>query len=459
MENLIFDLNIVILIYFFFLALWYMGILLLAFPGLIKAYQQTQYGDLDHLVQRGSIPLTIIIPAYNEGKRVLNALYSILQNSYKNVHIIIVNDGSRDNTMDILISELGLYEVPVVIQNVIPASAIRHYYQSSLYENLSVVDKEHGPNNNGADSNNAGLNAASTPIVMTLDSDTVLEPNAIECILYTYLAQKNCIAVGGAIYILNENQVEHGRLLTRKLPKKFVPATQAIEYLRSFSYGRAGLNKLSGALCYPGAFTFFEAKAIKEVGGLDSKNYSYDAEAIIKLHEYIRKKQYPMQMCFSSNAISWTIVPNTWASFWEQRNRWQRGMLLSVSKHLTMLFNPRYGIVGLITFPAFVLFEVYGPVVEFSSYLLLIASVFVSFLSWHTVAWYMLLAWGYLVLLTIAAFYINLLTFNIYRRPADLLRMIWVVSLEMLGFRQFRAACCFYSTLQYFFNRLRGKNL
>ena len=193
MITLILYINIAILVYFFSLSIWYTLILFTAFPDLIKEYKQTEYGHLDQLMQHCTIPLSIIIPAFNEKMRIINSIYSILQSTYTNVNIIVVNDGSTDDTLNILINEFSLYEVPPVIRQSIPTQPIRQYYQSSRYKNLVVLDKLHSPTNNGADSDNAGLNAAVTPIVMTLDADTILEPTALEQMVYCYLSHKQCI--------------------------------------------------------------------------------------------------------------------------------------------------------------------------------------------------------------------------------------------------------------------------
>lgn len=452
-------LNITILLYFLLLATWYIFVLVAAFPDIIHTYREGKYSNLDILMKKCSVPVSIMIPAYNEETRILNSLYSILQSHYKNVHIIVVNDGSTDDTLRILMDEFLLVEVPPVIHQTLQSAAVRHYYVSKRYENLVVIDKEHGPAGNGADAHNAGLNATVTPIMMTLDADTVLEPNAITSILYGFLSQQHCIAAGGSIYILNENKVHHGQLVTKNMPRQFISAIQCVEYLRSFSFGRAGLNNFSGALCYPGAFTVFETKAIKDVGGFDASNYSYDAEIIIRFHHKMRQLNYPTHVRFISNANAWTTVPDSLKSYWGQRNRWQRGMLLSALKHISMLFNPRYGIIGLISFPAYVFFEILGPVFEFIAYVLLALSVYLGVVDWSVVGWSILLAWSYLVVLTLGTFYLSLMTYNTFHRFFHLIRVIGLVTLEMFGFRQFRALCCFYSTLQFMINRSLGKVL
>ena len=459
METAILFIGLMTLIYFAALAGWYTFLMLSAFPDIIRNYQEEKYGNLDQLMNNCTIPLTMVIPAFNEEKRILNCLYSILQSTYKNIRIIVVNDGSTDETLNILINEFSLVEVPPVINQMLPTSAIRHYYQSQRYKNLMVIDKDHGPAGNGADCHNAGLNATITPIMMTIDADTIVEPEGISNILYGFLSHRHCISAGGSLYVLNGNKIQHGQLVTKKIPSRFIPALQSIEYLRSFTYGRAGLNAFAGALCYPGAFTIFETKALKDFGGFDADNFSYDAEITIRLHHKMRQLKYPTHVRFVSNARAWTLVPDTLKAYWNQRNRWQRGMLLSACKHLSMLFNSNYGIVGLTSFPAYVIFEIFAPVIEFIAYVALILTLIFDLATWPVIGWYLLLAWGYITLITIATFYLSLLSINTFHRFFDLLRVIWLVTLEMLGFRQFRAFCCFYSTLQFMVNRLLGKNL
>lgn len=457
MLDIIIFLNALILIYYLSLLSWYTLILLFSFPEIIKMHYEVKYGRVDKIMQKCTIPITAIIAVFNEKERVFNAIYSILNNNYKHVKIIIVNDGSTDNTLDLLINEFKLNIIPPVINCKLHTSKLRNYYQSSKYANLYLIDKEHGKYNNAADSHNMSLNAVTTPVVMTVDSDTVLEPDAIENILYDFLSNTHCVAIGGSIYLLNENEVVKGKLLTRKIPRKFITVFQCIEYLRSFSYGRAGLNLLSGALCYPGAFTLFETRAIKEFGGFDYTNFSFDAEITLNFHHKMRNRHYPTFLRFSPNAISWTVVPDSLRAYWRQRDIWQRGMLLSVFRHIGMLLNPRYGVVGLISFPAYILYEVFGPVIEFLAYILLIINVWFGIISFSDIGWLMFWAWGALMILTISSFYLSLITTNIFRNFSDIVRSIVVVTFEMLGFRQFKSACSAFGTLHFIWNRLRKK--
>ncbi|MDX2346296.1 MAG: glycosyltransferase family 2 protein, partial [Legionella sp.] len=288
------------------------------------------------------------------------------------------------------------------------------------------------------------------------DADTILEKDAISFVLYDFLSSEHCLAVGGSLYLLNGNQVKNGKLLTKRMPQKLVPAMQSIEYLRSFSYGRVGLNQMSGALCYPGAFTLFETEALREFGGFDTNNFSFDAEVILKFHHKMRQLHYPTSVRFSVNAHAWTLAPDTLGAYWIQRNHWQRGMLLSAFKHITMFLNPKYGFIGLVTFPCYLLFEIAGPCVEFIAYCLLILSLIFHIVPLSLIAWYVFLAWGGLILLTLGVFYLNIITSHRFYRFSDLIRSLGLTTFEWFGFRQFKAACCFFGTLHFFWTQLKS---
>lgn len=448
------------LIYFAALSIWYVVLMITTFPDLLNRFRESQYGNLIKLINiRKQIPVTVVTPVYNEEKRIINMVYSVLQSDYKNTKLILVNDGSEDNTMKILRDEFDLYEIPYAVNEAIETCQVLGCYQSAKYEQLTVIDKEHTPFHCAADALNAGLNACTSPLMLTVDADTLVEPEAISRLLFTFLSNNHCVAVGGCVYVLNESRIEHGRMLDHKLPSHMITAVQGVEYLRSFLFARSGMNAFSGALCFSGAFSFFETQVLREVGGFDRDNYAYDAEIIMKLHHRMRKNNYPYKVIYTSSAFCWTEVPSTLKSYWKQRDTWQRGMLRSIQRHMAMFFNPRYGIVGMLTFPLYVLFEVFAPIVELMTYVLLIICLCLGQLSLMPFVWLILLAWGLVTLITLVMSLLDLLSFNKYKKGSDVLKAVWVVLYEMFGFRQYRALCCTISTVKYFFRRIFGRPL
>lgn len=460
MQHIYIILTMVILIYFAALSIWYTLTLITSFPELIHRFKEISVGNIIYFIDsQVHVPVTIVVPIFNERNRIIKMLESGLNDDYKDIKFILVNDGSVDDTMALLQQSLELYEVPMVVHQMISTSVVKKHYQSAKYPNVIVLDKEHCPYNCAADAVNAGLNACQTPIFITVDADTVLEPDAIPQMLYTFLLYSHCIVVSGSVYVLNDNEVVHGRLIDPKLPNNFVSATQALEYIRSFSYGRAGLNIFGGALCYPGAFTLFETASLREVGGFDTVNGAYDAEITMKLHQHMRQHKFPHILTHSSSAFCWTEVPGTLKGLWKQRDIWQRGLWRSISLHRGMFFNPKYGIVGLLTFPAFVLFELLGPVVECISYVLLLIAIIFGFISYQPLIWFFILAWGLSAYITMATLFLNFISFNMYKKRQYNFRAIWLVFAEMLWLRQFRALCCTVASIRFFWHRLQKKPL
>ncbi len=446
-----------ILIYFIALAIGYTFLLVASFHNTHQSFVEAERSNSAMLInQNDLVPVSAIMPVYNAEDRVINAALSVLQSDYKNLNFIIVNDGSTDNSLEVLKTTFNLYEVAAAVRQKIPTAPIIGYYKSRTYPKLVVIDKEHS---GSADTVQAGINACRTPLYLTVDSDTIIEPLSITRLIFTFLSFKHTIAVGGAIYPLNECVVEKGKLIKIQVPTKLINAQQACEYLRSFIYGRSGWESFGGSMCYPGAFTLYETQAVMDAGGFDKENYSYDVEIIMKLQNYMRQHKYPFAIHYSPNAFAWTEQPSTFKSYWRQRNRWQRGMLRSVSSHLNMLFNPKFGIVGFFNFPYYILFEVFGPVVEFMSYILVLGAWAFGILNSYALFLFFVLAWAYSTFLTTACILLNALTFNIYRNFSDIANMLSMTIVSMLGFRQYHALCCFVATVQYFINRLLGKPL
>lgn len=449
---------ICILIYLALLSAWYTVLLVISFPEVIKKFKESRYGNIHQLIDEEiQIPITVVTPAFNEEKRIVNMIQGVFNSNYKHVKLIIVNDGSTDGMMALLEKEYSLYEVPLIIKQHIKTSTIKRCYKSLTNPNLTVIDKEHSPYGCAADAVNAGLNACQTPIMLTIDADTILEPEALSRLLFTFLSRSHCVAASGAVYVLNSNVVENGKVMTTNLPSRFIPAVQSVEYLGSFLYGRSALNVLGGALCFPGAFTLFETEILHDVGGFDTPNFAYDAEIITKLHHHMRKNNYPYKISYSSNASCWTEVPSTFTHYWKQRAVWQRGMWRTVTRHIGMLFNPKFGIVGMLTFPSYILFDILGPVVECVSWILFIIALWYGLVSVPALLWFLLLAWGFVTFIATAMIFLNIISFNKYAKPIDVLKSAWLVFVEMFGFRQARALCCTLATVRYCINRMLGK--
>ena len=258
------------------------------------------------------------------------------------------------------------------------------------------------------------------------------------------------------IYIPDATQIKDDGLLEDYIPLNLVVGVHGCEYLRSFSYGREGWRFLGGALCHPGAFTMLETEAVIHLGGYDSQNFSYDAEIIIRLHHSMRNKKHPYSIIYSPSSIAWSEGPHTVRQLWNQRNKWQRGLLRCLFSYKEMILNPKYGVSGLLAFPYYILFEVFGPIVEALSYILLIFVLWFNTISLVNLAWLFFLAWGYMMFITMSGVVLILLTYNKYYKKRDLLHLFALTTIDMLFYRQVKAFCALTATIQYFINRMRG---
>jgi biofilm PGA synthesis N-glycosyltransferase PgaC len=458
MENIIYCIGVAILIYFAVLWLGYLFFLLGSLLAVLRKFRESEWNTVaEKMNQESLLPLTIIMPAYNEEKRIQNAVSAIFNSDYKNIHLIIVNDGSVDKTLQLLIDQYSLEKIPPTFKQQIKAGAVNAYYRSTTIPNFFVVDKEHSPFNCGADSINAGLNVCQTPLFLTVDADTLLEPSALTYMLFTYLTNPHCIAIGGDIYIPDTTKIKLGKVQETNIPPNFVLGVQVCEYLRSFLYGREGWTILGGSLCHPGAFSMLETQAVRDAGGYDASNFSYDAEMILKLHQMMRKNKYPYSVVYSASAIAWSEEPSTLKQLWRQRSNWQRGLLRSLSQNKQMVLNPKFGITGLLAFPFYILFEIFGPVVEAIAYITLILALFFLPLSIPTLLWLIFLAWGFMLFITMSCVVLSLITYNKYPNKMDILRLFGLTLIDMLFYRQYRAFCALFSSVHYYVNRLRSK--
>jgi biofilm PGA synthesis N-glycosyltransferase PgaC len=447
-----------ILIYFCLLWIGYIVFLIGSIGGILRKYDINKHNNIiKRILNTNGLPVSVCIPVYNNPKDVIHSIESVLNSDYPNIKILVVNDGSIDNTLENLIKKYQLKPITQSFKHVISCAPIKTIYQSEIYSQLQVIDKEHYLNlSSGADAHNAALNICRTPIVITLDSDTVIGPHAISEMIFCYLTHANCVAVGGNIYIPNHINKFHHPIQKLSL---FSPTlgVQIIEYLRSFFYGHEGWSGLGGALCHSGAFTLMATDILIESHGFDRDNYSYDSEIIMRLHHVMRQKKKSYFISYAPSAIAWASQPNSLAGLWEQRDRWQRGLWRSFLKHKGMFLNPQYGKTGMIAYPFYFIFEILGPVIEGCAYIILLWILLFEQFNLEHIMWFVLMAWSYLFFITLSCVLLNFLTYNKYHQKTDILILMYFTCLEVIFYRPFRSICAVFSTIKYIGCRIIGR--
>jgi hypothetical protein len=317
-----------------------------------------------------SIPsISILAPCYNEEKSIVDNIRSLLLLNYPGTEVIIINDGSADNSLSLAIARYDLIKVNMAYEEIVPTAHVRAVYKSKIkaYANLIVVDKENGGK---ADALNAGINIAKNDLFLAIDVDCILERDAIFRMAKPFLEEKSgvkVIASGGVIRVVNSCEVENGQVVKVNFPRNLWARFQVLEYMRAFTFGRLAWSKINGLLIISGAFGMFDRKLAIAAGGYDKSTVGEDLELVVRMRKYmhqVEKKKY--KVAFIPDPLCWTEVPQTLKVLSRQRNRWTRGSIDTILKHKDMLFNREFGRIGMISFPYWVIFEWLAPLIEFA---------------------------------------------------------------------------------------------
>ena len=394
--------------------------------------------------------VSIIMPAYNEALTIAQSVRSMLDLHYPHYDVIVVNDGSKDDTMKILIDEFHLCKSTRRIGNAV-TQPIRGVYRSRDPIRLTVVDKENGGK---ADALNAGLNVARSPLVAAVDSDSLLEEDALLHVVEPFVENPGkVLATGGIIRVVNGCTVERGRVTRIATPSRVLPLFQTIEYLRAFLGGRVAFSFLNSLLLISGAFGVFDREAVLEAGGFATSTVGEDMELVVRMHRINRTKKLPYLIVFVPEPVCWTEVPESWKVLHRQRNRWQRGTVESLMAHEGMLFHPRFGGPGWFALPYFVVFEMLGPAIEMAGYLFTVAGIILGVVSMKIALLFFVVSVMFGVLLSMSAVVLEEFTMRRYPSVVDLLRLLAAAVLENFGYRQLLT----FWRLQGVFDGLRGK--
>lgn len=379
-------------------------------------------------------PVSLVVTAYNEEAVIVATVRALLQLNYPEFEIIIVNDGSTDRTLDLLIEKFGLEVFPAAVRQRIDHKPIRNVYQSRIYPKVRVVDKENGGCK--ADAANAGVNAAKYGLFMPLDADTILERDCLKLLIQPYLQNPETVAVGGTVRILNGCKVRDGALSEIKFPKNWLARFQVLEYSRAFLNGRVGWNFFNALPLISGAFGLFKKDAVVEVGGYSHESLGEDMDLVLRLHRHYRLKKIPYRVDFVCDPACWTEAPSTFAVLKKQRIRWQRGLFDCLWENRQLLFHPRSGGVGWGSMPFLLFLEGLSPVVEVFGYFFFIFMYWVGMINATGTIVFLLLSIFTGFLLSTVSILLEEAIFQTYPNKNDLYRMILCSFVENFGYRQ-----------------------
>lgn len=377
-------------------------------------------------------PISILVPAHNEEATIVTSIRFSLALSYPEFELVVVNDGSTDRTLEVLREEFRLVQIEKPIKIVLKHEQIRGVYVSLDHPQLLVVDKENGGK---ADALNAGINASQYPLLCSVDADSLLEEDSLMRAAKLFVEDREVVASGGIIRVLNGCTVVNGKVTEVRAPSRLIECLQSVEYLRGFLVGRTSWNWTNSILIISGAFGIFRKDILLAIGGY-RKTVGEDMDIVIRMHRHCADNKIPCKVVFVPDPVCWTQVPSDYRSLLQQRNRWHRGLIDSLWHSRGMVLNPKYGAVGLLAFPYFIFAEALGPLIEFFGYVSFVIMFSLGLLSRDFALLFLFLAvvWG--MSLNVGAILLDNLIYRRYKGLSDLLKITLCGFLECLGYRQ-----------------------
>lgn len=394
--------------------------------------------------------ISMLAPAYNEEATIADSVRALLSLQYSNLEVVIINDGSRDRTMEVLREEFALVPVHPIYHRQIPSQPVHSLFYSRTHPTLVVADKVNGGK---ADALNAGLNLATGSLVCAIDADTLIEPDALQRMVRPFLQRDDVVAGGGTIRVVNGSEVRGGRVGRTRAPTNPLAGIQVVEYLRAFLFGRLGWNRLGGNLIISGAFGLFRRDAVIAAGGYLHETVGEDMELVLRLRRLGYEQKGRHHVSFVPDPVAWTEVPETLRVLGRQRDRWHRGLADTLWRHRAVAFNPRYGAMGLVAFPYFILVELLAPVIEALGLIGLVAGLFLGVVNASFAALFFLVAYGIGFTLSVATLVLEEASYHRYEGMRDrLLLLLWALA-ESIGYRQITVVW----RLRGLFRYLRGR--
>jgi cellulose synthase/poly-beta-1,6-N-acetylglucosamine synthase-like glycosyltransferase len=383
-----------------------------------------------------SMPVSILVPAYNEEPSIVASLRSLLKSQFIEFEVVVINDGSKDGTLAVLKDAFGLVEVGRVPRSNLPTKLVRAVYVSPLEPRVVVIDKENGGK---ADALNAGINHANFPLFCAIDGDSMLDAGALSRLVWEFQAAPDTVAVGGIVRIVNGSRFENGHLVEVRTPRSLLANLQIVEYLRAFLGGRVGWSKSGMLMIISGAFGLFRRDVCVEVGGYDPTTVGEDAELVLRLHRHQRERGEACRITFFPDPICWTECPEDFGTLVRQRDRWQRGLIEMIVRHRTMLFRPRFGRIGCVAMPYFLVFELLGPTIECIGYTLFVVAVALGIIPLAFALAFLAIALTYGLVLSFLVILMEERAFRRYPGWTDLMRLAVCAVVENIGYRQLLA--------------------
>lgn len=396
-----------------------------------RRYKKRHANTDNSLINRSpfSPGISLIAPAYNESLTIIDNVRSLLALEYPKMEVIVVNDGSKDDSMSKLINYFDLKEVRLHPIGHIETQAVKAVYKSTnkAMSNLIVVDKANGGK---SDALNVGVNLAKHPIIGCMDVDSILLRDSLQRLVKPFLDDHKVIATGGSVRIANSCKIEHGHLTEVKMPSGLLERFQVLEYLRAFLIGRMAWSGINGLLLVSGAVGLFRTDLVRKVGGYRTDVVGEDIELIIRMRRHMYDRKMKHKVIYVPDPVCWTEAPSSTAVLSRQRNRWNRGALEALIIHRKMLFNPRYGVIGMFSLPFWLIFEWMSPIVEAVGIFIAIVLMALGIFNYTEFLALTLMVFAFAVFISTITIFIEETTFQRYTKKLEVFKLYTIAWLE-----------------------------
>ena len=384
------------------------------------------------IIKSNHIPgVSVIAPAFNEGATVVYNVKSLLSLTYPKFEIILVNDGSTDDTLQKVIDEFELIKVDFYYQDKIPTNPVRGHYKSSnpLYSKLLVIDKENRKSK--ADAVNVGINSTKYPLFLCTDVDCILKNDTIIKLAKPFIEnKKRVIATGAGIRISNSCEVKDGFLVKIHFPKGWYPRFQELEYVRAFLFGRMAWSQINGLLLVSGGLGMFDKEIAVAAGGYWHKSLGEDMELVTRMRKYMYDHKLPFSIQYIPESLCWTEVPATREVLIRQRVRWSRGLIQTLNLHKNIFLNPKYERMGFLIFPYFFAFEFLVPILELIGILVLIISFFILDLNYVYLLYLTLTIYLFYLIITFISILLDDIIYKNYANTKEIIILVLMAIIE-----------------------------
>ncbi|TXC85475.1 glycosyltransferase family 2 protein [Luteibaculum oceani] len=421
----------------------YLTVSILSIATIRTYFKRKSFTDTDSLLRSNIAPgISVLAPAYNEGETVVENVRSLLALKYPNFNVIVINDGSTDDTLQKCIEAFDLQADYFAVRQTVKTQKVKAVYRSRnrSFNRLIVVDKVNGGK---ADALNVGLNISEMPYVTCIDVDCILTEDALLKLTKPFVDEtdKKVIASGGVVRVANGCEIQDGKILGVRAPKKMIARYQAMEYLRTFLLGRVGWTYFDGMMLISGAIGIFDRELALKVKGYDERTVGEDMEIVIRMRKYMMRKKLAYKVSFVPDPLCWTEVPESWKSLAKQRNRWTRGTIETLRMHKDILFNPRYKRMGLLSYPYWVIFEWLAPLFEIFGIVITFYLALFGVLNIPYFLAMIFLVYSFSVTYSMIALLIEELTFYQYHRLRDILKLFAAALTEPFVFHPYILYC------------------